>query len=108
MEGLWTAEFGSSKGIFGGGVAIFRDGKLMGGDGGYFYLGEYTVIENTLKAVIEVRPFVDNYKSVFGTINEKLTLELEGSLEDQDHATAQGYPRGMRDLAFGVKLTKRS
>jgi hypothetical protein len=31
MDGLWTAEFGSSSGIFGGGVAVFRDGKIWGG-----------------------------------------------------------------------------
>jgi len=28
MEGFWTAEFGSSTGIFGGGVAIFRHGNF--------------------------------------------------------------------------------
>jgi hypothetical protein len=34
MEGLWTAEFGSSVGIFGGGVVVFHEGKIMGGDNG--------------------------------------------------------------------------
>jgi hypothetical protein len=31
MDGLWTAEFGGSTGIFGGGVAVFKDGKILGG-----------------------------------------------------------------------------
>lgn len=108
MEGLWTAEFGSTAGIFGGGVAVFRDGRIMGGDGGYFYLGEYTLRENTLQASIEVQPFIDNYRSVFGTMNQKMTLELVGSLQDKDHAIAQGHPKGMPHLRFGVKLTRRT
>ncbi len=32
MEGLWTAEFGSSAGRFGGGVLVFGDGTILGGD----------------------------------------------------------------------------
>ena len=108
MEGLWTAEFGSSAGIYGGGVAVFRDGKLLGGDGGYFYLGEYSVTENKLRATIEVQPFLDNYSSVFGTVNQKLTLDLVGSLQDPSHAIAQGSAREMPHLTFGVKLMKRT
>ena len=52
MEGLWTAEFGSSAGTFGGGVAIFRDGKILGGDGTYYYIGEYSLAGNTLRATL--------------------------------------------------------
>ncbi len=107
MEGLWTAEFGSSTGIFGGGVVVLKDGKIMGGDGGHYYLGEYTLDGNTLRATIEVQPFIDNYRSVFGTMNQKLILDLVGSLQDQDHMIAQGHPRGMPQLAFGVKLTRQ-
>jgi len=108
MEGFWTAEFGSATGIFGGGVAIFRDGKVLGGDGGYFYHGEYTIRGNTLQATIEVDPFIENYRSAFGTVNQKLTLDLVGTLQDADHAVAQGHPKGMPHLAFGVKLTRRA
>jgi len=108
MEGLWTAEFGSSTGVFSGGVVVLQDGRVMGGDGGYFYLGEYTLNGNALRASIEVQPFIENYQSVFRTANRKLTLDLVGSLQDRDHAMAQGTPRGMPHMAFGVKLTKRA
>ena len=30
MNGLWTVEFGSNTGMFGGGVAVFRDGQILG------------------------------------------------------------------------------
>jgi hypothetical protein len=56
MDGLWTAEFGSSTGGFSGGVVVLRDGKLMGGDAGYYYLGDYQIREKSFQATIQVFP----------------------------------------------------
>ncbi len=108
MNGLWTAEFGSSTGIFGGGVAVLRDGTILGGDGGYYYEGTYEVRERTFKATLSVIPFLKNYPSVFKTVDETLTLSLVGTLVDDEHLVTQGHPRGKPDLKFGAKLTKRT
>ena len=108
MDGLWTAEFGSSTGIFGGGVAVFRDGKIWGGDATYFYIGEYTVSGNTFKATLKISPFLDGAESVFKTVGRDLILDLEGSLTSGDQAIAQGHPRDNPGLNFGAKLTKRA
>jgi hypothetical protein len=51
IDGLWTAEFGSSLGSFGGGVAIFQNGKISGGDGTYFYVGNYKIQGKELSRV---------------------------------------------------------
>ena len=107
MEGLWTAEFGSSTGMFGGGVAVFRDGRIMGGDGTHYYLGEYRLHENMFVSKLTIFPFIPGAKSVFGTVGQILTLELTGVLSGADEATAQGYPVGMPQARFGVKLKKR-
>ena len=107
IEGLWTAEFGSSTGTFGSGVAVFRDGKILGGDATYYYIGEYQVDGNTLRATIKTFPFIEGAESVFKTVGKTLTIEILGSLTADDRAIAQGHPIGMPDLNFGVKLTKR-
>jgi T3SS negative regulator,GrlR len=107
MEGLWTAEFGSSAGMFGGGVAVFQDGKILGGDGTYFYTGEYTLNGNAFQATLRISPFIAGAQSVFKTVGRDLELQLEGSLTDERHGTAQGSPKGMPQLRFGVKLTRR-
>jgi hypothetical protein len=107
MEGLWTAEFGSSTGIFGGGVAVFRDGKIWGGDGTYYYVGEYKLNGNAFHATLKIFPFIDGAQSVFKTVGRDLTLELEGSLTDANRAIAQGHPKGMSEMKFGAKLTRR-
>lgn len=107
MEGLWTAEFGTSTGGFGGGVAVFRDGRVLGGDATYFYVGEYTFNGKDFEATLKSSPFIKGAESVFKTTGQDLTLEISGSLIDQDHAIGRGYPRGMESLNFAVKLTRR-
>jgi hypothetical protein len=108
MDGLWTAEFGSSLGIFGGGVVVFQNGKLVGGDGGYFYVGEYTLNGAALQATLKISPFIEGYESVFKTAGQDISLKLVGTLTDENHAVAQGNPQGMPNLRFGLKLTKRA
>jgi hypothetical protein len=108
MNGLWTAEFGSSLGIFGGGVAVLQNGRLMGGDGAYYYLGEYKLKGAELKATITVVPYLKDYESVFKTVGRDLRLDLVGTVTDEAHAVAQGSAEGLPDIKFGVKLTKRA
>ena len=107
MEGFWTAEFGSSSGIFGGGAVVFREGKIVGGDSTYYYTGEYSVSGNTFKATLKISPFIEGAESVFKTVGRDLTLDLEGSLTPDGRLIAQGRPREMPGLNFGAKLTKR-
>ena len=107
MDGLWTAEFGSSNGISGGGVAVFRDGLIFGGDATYYYTGSYRVVGKTFTAALTIIPYIEGSESVFGTIGQELTIDLQGSLVSERDAIAQGYPREMPGFNFGAKLTKR-
>jgi hypothetical protein len=108
MEGLWTVEFGSTIGGFGAGVVVFHEGRVMGGDNGYFYLGAYALNGNELRATIDVVPFIKGIESVFSTLGRNLRLELEGTVTSPGQAIAQGHPAEMPLLKIGVKLTKRS
>src|SRR5437879_5827447 len=108
IEGLWTAEFGSSTGVFSGGVAVLRDGKILGGDATYYYVGDYSIKGNTFQATLKISPFMEGAESVFKTLGKDLTLELVGSLVGADRVIAQGYAKGMPQVNFGAKLTKRA
>jgi hypothetical protein len=108
IEGLWTIEFGSSVGVFGGGVVVFQSGTVMGGDAGYYYVGTYQENGDSVRATVELAPFIEGYVSVFKTIGRALTLDLEATVTDDRHAVAQGRVRGMPNLKLGLKLTKRT
>jgi hypothetical protein len=109
MDGLWTAEFGSSAGVYGSGVVVFfQDGRIVGGDSWYFYLGTYQLDGNSLQATIDVSNFVEGVENVFKAMGRRFTLELVGTLGAEGRVIAQGHPRGMPQFRLGVKLTKRS
>jgi hypothetical protein len=107
ISGLWTAEFGSSAGVFGGGVAVFRAGEILGGDATYFYVGSYKLEGTNFSATLKVAPFIEGAESVFKTKGQPLTLELNGSFTEEGQGIGQGYPRENPSLKFGVKLIRR-
>jgi hypothetical protein len=108
VEGFWTAEFGSSVGIFGGGVVFLQSGKITGGDSAYVYAGEYTETKGGgFTATIEVSPFIQGTPSVFNTVGQKFTLELTGAQESEGRLVAQGRRPDMPGVTFGAKLTRR-
>jgi hypothetical protein len=108
MDGLWTAEFGSSAGTFGGGVAVFQDGRILGGDGTYFYIGSYTLEGQHFQATLKSSPFIEGARSVFNTMGQDLTLKLDGSLTGEGQALAQGSADEVPALKFAVRLRKRA
>lgn len=90
LDGLWTAEFGSSVGVSGGGAVVFQDGRLLGGDNAYFYVGNFKFSSRGFSATLRVSPFIDGAESVFRTAGKDLTLELTGELTSAGQAIAQG------------------
>ncbi len=109
MNGLWTVEFGSSAGIFGGGVAVFSDGRVLGGDSGYYYTGSYQVQQDgSFSAELVVTPFIPGIQSVFRTVGHPLKLHLIGTFTDANHAIAQGQAPDIPNIRFGAKLAKRA
>ncbi len=95
LDGLWTAEFGSSVGVSGGGVAVFQDGRVLGGDNAYVYVGSFKFSGRSFSATLLVSPFIDGAESVFRTTGKTLTLQLTGELTSDNQAIAQGYPLEM-------------
>jgi len=108
IDGLWTAEFGSTADMFGSGVVVFRGGTMLGGDATHFYVGEYKLSGSAFQATLRVSPFIEGAESVFKTKGQELTLALEGTITAEGQAIGQGYPKEAPNLRFAVKLTKRS
>jgi hypothetical protein len=113
MQGLWTIEFGSNVGVYGSGVIVMRDGKIKGGDASYYYDGSYEVTDpvdsypTKLKAKITARPFLPGAISVFKTYGEDFTLDLEGTLKDENNAVAIGKPEGIPEMNMKIRMIRR-
>jgi hypothetical protein len=79
LEALWSVEFVSnSQGVgVGAGVAVIENGKVLGGDAQYFYVGECKVENGTVYATVKVTHYFGQPHSVFGTAKQ-FTLSLSG------------------------------
>jgi hypothetical protein len=108
-EGLWTAIFSSGGPISGGGVVYLADGKLIGGDSQFYYVGTYTFDVNTqhLQAQATVIPFVSGAISIFGIEVPRYELVLSGRLQDSE-ASISGSVADFPNLRLNVKLVKRA
>jgi len=80
-NGLWTVEFSSTLNLFGMGVVVLNNKRLLGGDIGYYYSGTYSISDKTIKAKIEVTRFDENATSVFGDIDQ-FSLILTANLSN--------------------------
>ncbi len=83
-NGLWAIEFISTINLVGTGVLVLNDGRLLGGDEGFYYAGTYHITPpNEISAQLNVTRFNPNNISVFGDIDQ-FTLNFKGTVKDQD------------------------
>ncbi|MHC4509421.1 MAG: hypothetical protein ACYTAO_10765 [Planctomycetota bacterium] len=80
IDGLWTIEFISLDNLYGAGVLVLKDGRLLGGDAGYYYSGEYREKGEKIQGVATITRFEPNSISVFGNYGQ-FTLCFSGKLE---------------------------
>ena len=85
IDGLWTVEFVSSNRA-GQGVVILNNGRLLGGDAGYYYSGTYKVTGARIEGIVNVIRFDPKNLSVFGDIDH-FALSFSGDINDY-HFTA--------------------
>ena len=103
LEQLWSFEYISGLGSESGGVVVLDNGKLLGGDNNYFYIGSYELVNTTFNATIDVKHYHGGYNSLFGKNNE-IILELSGSYKHEE-ILLTGYI--LEDISenISVKLT---
>lgn len=90
FEGLWTIKFISSLNMWGGGVIVLtREGRIIGGDSGYYYIGTCTITGSQINGNIDIIQFDPQSISIFGELSN-FQLTFNGTFEDNKFsATAQ-------------------
>ena len=110
LEALWTVEFESNIGGWGGGIVIFETGRVFGGDAQYTYIGHYKVDADggMLRAEVEIAKFlnVPGGLSVFGQA-DRFKLLLAGA-PGRDQMVMHGEVIGRPDLRIEVRFKRRA
>lgn len=106
LEALWSVEFVSNVQGVGAGVAVLETGRVLGGDGQYYYVGNYESNNGVAKAIIKVTHYAGPPNSVFGQIKE-FNLILEGKPSEKAFEL-HGHVQENPSLKIGIRLTRRS
>ena len=99
VEGLWAIDFVTNINTWGGGVLVLTpEGRILGGDMGYYYIGKYDIHDDKISGTIDIIQFNPQCVSVFGDVSN-FELQFEGSLDSKRNsfdATAESsqFPGG--------------
>ncbi len=106
LNGLWTIIYSSGTN-FDGGVVVFRDGTLLGGDNLFFYVGSYSTSASTLTAQISCIAFTKVTTTIFGVPADRFMLNVNGNIQEGT-ITATGNVPNAPGLNVSLRITKRS
>jgi hypothetical protein len=105
VEGLWIVQYVGLQGS-GGGAIVLVNGKVLGGDTGYLYIGTYEVKDNILSARVRVSNFLPEIPNVLG-IQGDFDLELRIPVSIPIMQGAMGLV-GIPGAGIAVKMTKKA
>jgi len=105
IEGLWILRFTTDQ-LTGSGVIVFANGKLFGGETGFYYLGSYEAEGTVVKARVGVRHFDPSVPSGF-PITGDYELDVSAILKGDEiagTAVVTGHPQ----YSLGIRMAKKA
>ena|ERR1700728_2022319 len=105
IEGLWIVQFEGLQGE-GSGVVVLKDGRALGGDEGYTYVGRYNEENGDFTARVTVSNFRRDIANVMGIVGD-FELEITAPAKDGVIQGSMGVVGNM-GARIAVKLTKKA
>ncbi len=105
LEGLWIVQYEGTQGE-GAGVVVFVQGRVLGGDLGYTYEGNYVIKDNWIAASVRVTNFLPNVASVLGSVGD-FDLELKAPIKENAFNATMSVV-GRPGMSIVAKLTKKA
>lgn len=106
IEALWSVEFVANTHSVGSGVVVVENGKVLGGDAQYFYVGHCNIENGTVRATADITHYSGPINSVFGTL-KTFRISVSGRLH-HDAFTLNGCVEGMPSLRIDIRFTRRA
>jgi hypothetical protein len=105
IQGLWIVQYEGIQGN-GGGAAVFVNGKVLGGDTGYTYIGTYTEKDGKVIAHVRVGNFLPGIPNVLGVVGD-FDLDINGQMAS-NVIKGVGSVAGRPGASVNLKLTKKA
>ena len=100
MEGLWYTHFTAGP-VQADGLAVLRDGEILGGDLARTYTGSFREDGSLLYATVRVSPY--SRSKTPAELEHPITFFLQGLVKG-DIADVSGHANNAPDLAVSVEL----
>ena len=114
VEGLWSVEFtradgGAEDDDQGSGVVVLETQRVLGGDYGYTYIGNYEVAGGMMTVDVQITPFINEAASVFAGVEpgDPYDLQLSGHATDNEIQLA-GHLKNDPSQQISINLIKRA
>ena len=104
LNGLWTVTFISNTNTVGAGVAVLRNGHILGGDSSYYYVGSYNLQGTHFQAEFQINHFHGVLNSIFGPLRS-IKLTIRGAANDT-LIMAQGFDPAMPTRRLSIRLER--
>ncbi|MFP5227746.1 MAG: hypothetical protein ACLGXA_08935 [Acidobacteriota bacterium] len=90
MQGLWIAHFNAGP-AHGNGIAVLRDGEVLGGDFAHTWIGTYQEEGKQLYARVRVAPWTGTHEAEPVVPDRPVMVTLTGECKTDD-AILSGHP----------------
>ncbi len=105
VDGFWIAQFSGTE-VCGSGVVLFSNGKLFGGETGFYYIGTYESDGKIVKARVMIRNFDPAIPSGFGIIGD-YEMDVSAMVQD-DKIVGTAAIANQPQHSLGIRLTKKA
>ena len=102
-DALWSFEFVDNKEHYGAGVVVLFKNKVLGGNDGFTYIGEYLLKEGIISFNVSVKKFNEDAPGVY---KDEYTLVAKGKYHDLDFIVT-GSPDDDQDFILAVHCTRQ-
>jgi len=104
VNGLWTMKIQANTGKTAFGVAVFADGKILGGDSAYYYAGTYSVRGEMLTGEVKATSYSGVISSLFGS--PAGIIKVKGKIEETAFLLS-GHMAQQPSVTVTIRGTKR-
>jgi hypothetical protein len=105
LEGFWLVH-AEGPGGTSGGVVVFANGKIFGGDSGFYYVGTYQHQDGTVKARVAVHNFDPAIVNIL-SVAKDYELDVSATVKDNSMSGTAVVP-GVANQSIALKLTKKA
>jgi hypothetical protein len=105
VDGFWILQIPRPDGASGG-VVVFVNGKMFGGDSGFSWVGTYEQYDGIVKGRVTVHNFDPQFQSLLG-IQGDYELHFSAVLED-GVITGTALVANQPQKSLGIRLIKRA